>query len=173
MPDASLILCLLTRALPLPAQFLSLLCLRAGFCCQASSLGLLWSRNERKREDTWVRVGGGAWGRFRRKILEELRDGGEGDEGGKEFPEILFCFMYPLLNIQGKEVKALIKKKEKENSPIVGLCPLSASALRLCLVSCGFCWVINTRDWEISTAPKGRNARGNQTLRGDGGYLIS
>lgn len=39
---------------------------------------------------------------FKEKILEELRDGGEAEEGEREFSEIFFCFMYSLLNVQRK-----------------------------------------------------------------------
>lgn len=77
---------------------------------------------------------------FRENILEELRDGGEGDEVGREFPEAMFTSSseYSRKVTTSIEKEQEEKGRRKEDSPIVGPCPLSASALRLGQMRCGF-----------------------------------
>jgi len=66
--------------------------------------------------------------------------------------------------LQKKKKKKKKEGKEKNPSLVVGICSLSASALRLYQMSCDFYWVINTMDL---TVPGGRNAIGNQILYED------
>ena len=64
-----------------------------------------------RRKTHEVQLGEGSGEDFRENILEELRDGGEGDEVGREFPEIMF---YVSSSEYSQKVTTSIEKEERE-----------------------------------------------------------
>lgn len=79
-----------------------------------------------RRKMREVQLGEGSGEDFRENILEELRDGGEGDEVGREFPEIMF---YVSSSEYSRKVTTSIEKEQEEKEEEKKTLPLLDHAL--------------------------------------------
>ena len=109
MHAASLILYLLTRLCLYQLSSLSFSVSEQGSVARQGLREFCSLEMKERRKMHELELGEGCGEDFRENILEELKDGGEGDEVGREFPEIMF---YVSSSEYSRKVTTSIKKEE-------------------------------------------------------------